>query len=295
MSAAPPPDEFFVDARLVCRAFDRAAATFDASAAVHSEIRTRLLERLDVVRLQPQTILDLGAGTGHGSRALRERYSRALVVALDLSRQMLMQARRQQRWLRPFARVVGNAHRLPIHDATVDMVFSNLMLQWSSDPDALFAEARRVMRPEGLITFATLGPDSLKEIRGAWSHVDRHTHVHRFIDMHDLGDALIRAGFAEPVMDAERLTITYADSRSLFSELRSTGSANLTLGRRRGLLGRSSAEIFRTAHAQTREDGRWPLTLEVVYGHAWTAEPRRRQPKGESVVPFGRIGRRSNS
>jgi len=295
MSAAPPPDEFLVDARLVRRAFDRSAATFDASAAVHSEIRTRLLERLDVVRLQPQTILDLGAGTGHGSRALQERYSRALVVALDLSRQMLVQARRQQRWLRPFARVVGDAHRLPFHDAAVDMVFSNLMLQWSSDPDALFAEARRVMRPEGLITFATLGPDSLKEIRGAWSQVDHHTHVHRFIDMHDLGDALIRAGFAEPVMDAERLTITYADSQSLFSELRSTGSVNLSLGRRRGLLGRSSAETFRTAHAQTREDGRWPLTLEVVYGHAWTAQPRRRQPKGESVVPFGQIGRRSNS
>jgi malonyl-CoA O-methyltransferase len=292
MSAPPPKDEFFLKPELVRRAFDRSAARFDGGAVVHSEIRKRLLERLDVVRIQPQAILDLGAGTGHGSRALQDRYPKALVVALDLSQGMLVQARRQQRWLRPFQRTVGDAHRLPVRDASIDMVFSNLMLQWSSDPDAVFAEARRVMRPEGLITFATLGPDSLKEIRTAWSQVDGHTHVHRFIDMHDLGDALVRSGFAEPVMDTERLTITYASPNSLFSELRSTGSGNLALGRRRGLVSRSSAEKFGGAHEQTRRDGHWPVTLEVVYGHAWTAQPRKRPPQGETVVPFDRIGRR---
>jgi malonyl-CoA O-methyltransferase len=290
--SAPPPDEYFLDPRLVRRAFDRSAATFDAGAGVHAEIRSRLLERLDVVRLTPEAILDLGAGTGHGSRALQDRYPRARVVALDLSRQMLVHARRQQRWLRPFQRVVADAHRLPIRAASVDMVFSNLMLQWSHDPDAVFAEIRRVMRPQGLVTFATLGPDSLKELRNAWSGVDTNTHVHRFIDMHDLGDALVRSGFAEPVMDTERLTITYADPSALVRELRQTASTNVTLGRRRGLLGRGVAQLFQQSQAGTQREGVWPVTLEVVYGHAWTVEGRQRRVGGESLVPINAISRR---
>ena len=293
--SAPPPDEYFLDPRLVRRAFDRSAATFDAAAGVHAEIRSRLLERLDVVRLAPEAILDLGAGTGHGSRALQRRYPRARVVALDLSPQMLAHARRQQRWLRPFQRVVADAHRLPLRATSVDMVFSNLMLQWSHDPDSVFAEIRRVMRPEGLVTFATLGPDSLKELRAAWSGADTHTHVHRFIDMHDLGDALVRSGFAEPVMDTERLTITYADPGTLIRELRHTASTNLALGRKRGLLGRQGAQRFHEGHAKTQRDGAWPVTLEVVYGHAWTVEGGRRRTSGESVVPLSALRHRRNS
>ena len=292
--SAPPPDEYFLDPRLVRRAFDRSAATFDAAAGVHAEIRSRLLERLDVVRLAPEAILDLGAGTGHGSRALQRRYPRARVLALDLSPQMLAHARRQQRWLRPFQRVVADAHRLPLRATSVDMVFSNLMLQWSHDPDTVFAEIRRVMRPEGLVTFATLGPDSLKELRAAWSGADTHTHVHRFIDMHDLGDALVRSGFAEPVMDTERLTITYADPGTLIRELRHTASTNLALGRKRGLLGRQGAQRFHEGHAKTQRDGAWPVTLEVVYGHAWTVEGGRRRTSGESVVPLSALRNRRN-
>ncbi|MFL6550841.1 MAG: malonyl-ACP O-methyltransferase BioC [Povalibacter sp.] len=290
--SAPPSDEFTLLPKRVRRGFDKAAATFDGAAAVHGEIRARLLERLDVVRLKPENILDLGAGTGQGSRSLQERYSRALIVAFDLSLQMLIRARRQQRWLRPFQRVAGDAHRLPLRDSTIDMVFSNLMLQWSHDPDAIFKELRRVMRPQGLLTFATLGPDTLKEIRTAWRQVDNYTHVHRFIDMHDWGDALMRAGFAEPVMDTERLTITYADSKSLFAELRSTGSTNVSLGRRQGLMSRRVAGLFEESHSTHRRDGLWPVTLEVVYGHAWTAESTKPRPQGEAVVPFSSIARR---
>jgi malonyl-CoA O-methyltransferase len=293
MSPPLATDEFFVDVRRVRRAFDQAASTFDAFAAVHTEIRSRLLERLDVIRLQPQAVLDLGAGTGHAARALQDRYPRALIIAFDLSERMLLQARKQQRWLRPFQRLVGDAHRLPLRDASVDMAFSNLMLQWSSDPDAVFREARRVLRPNGLLTFASLGPDTLKELRSAWAQVDTHTHVHRFIDMHDLGDALVRSGFAEPVMDTERLTVTYNDAKTLFRELRSTASTNLAHGRRGGLLGRHAARAFEQRHEAMRREGLWPITLEVVYGHAWAVEGRRPKQSGETVVPVSRIGRRT--
>ena len=293
MSGPIPIDEYFLDVRRVRRAFDRAAASFDAGAAIHSEIRGRLLERLDVVRLQPQTVLDLGAATGHGARLLQDRYPGALVVAFDLSQQMLVQARRQQRWLRKFQRVAGDAHRLPFAAGSIDMVLSNLMLQWSSDPDAIFQEARRVIRTGGLVTFASLGPDSLKELRAIWAQVDRHTHIHRFIDMHDIGDALVRAGFAELVMDTERLTITYGEPQSLWRELRSTGSTNLTHARRPGLLGRGQAQRFQQLLDDTRIEGRWPVTLEVVYGHAWAAEGRRRKTGGEAVVPLTQLSRRN--
>jgi malonyl-CoA O-methyltransferase len=281
------PDEFFLDPRVVRRAFDRASRSYDSAAGVQSEVGARLLERLDVVRLQPEVVLDLGAGTGHASRALKQRYRRAEVIALDLSTSMLRESARQQSWLRRFARVAGDAARLPVHDASVDLVFSNLMLEWCPDPDAVFREIRRVLRPQGLLMFTTLGPDTLKELRDAWRPVDQYTHVHRFIDMHDIGDALMRAGLADPVMDTERLTITYPSVRALVSELKSTGARNLAHGRSRGLTGRRrSGEFLRRSEALIR-NGRLSVSVEVVYGQAWAGvlSPRKRAG-GEVRVPL---------
>lgn len=297
MPAPPQPDEFFLDPRAVRRSFDAASATFDAAAAVHSEIRARLLERLDVVRLDPAVVVDLGAGTGHASRALQDRYRSAHVVAVDLSPRMLIAARRQQKLFRRFSRVAADAQRLALRDGSVDLVFSNLMLQWCSDPDAVFAETRRVLRTNGLLTFAALGPDTLRELRSAWSHVDSYTHVHRFTDMHDLGDGVLRAGFADPVMDTERLTITYPDVDALMRELADSGSANVALGRRRGLGGRAGAVKFREAYEAFRLQGKLPVSLEVVYGHAWAVERGRkaRAAGGETKVPVSSVRRRGNS
>ncbi len=139
---------------------------------------------------------------------------------------MLVEADRQQSWLRKFHRIAADAHRLPIKDGSAQLVFSNLMLEWSHDPDAVFQEIRRVLQPGGLLTFATLGPDTLRELRDGWRKIDAHPHVHRFIDMHDLGDALMRAGLAEPVMDTERLTVTYPHLDALLQELTAMGSSN---------------------------------------------------------------------
>lgn len=284
-----PIDEFFLDPKIVRRSFDAASATFDAAAAVHGEIRARLIERLDVVKLAPAVIVDLGAGTGHGSRALRDRYARARVVAVDLSTRMLQRAAKQERLFRRFDRVASDAHRLALKNGAADMVFSNLMLQWCADPDGVFAETRRVLKPGGLLTFTCLGPDSLRELRSIWSGLDGHTHVHRFLDMHDVGDALMRAGFSEPVMDTQRLTVTYKSLDALLRELRESGSASAAQGRRRGLVGRKTWWRLCEEYEQWRRDGVLPVTLEVVYGHAWAMERKPRGQHGEIRVPVAEV------
>ncbi len=288
-----PIDEYHLDMRAVRRGFDRASKTYARAAVVQGEIRARLLERLDLVKLQPNRTLDLGAASGQSSRALKDRYPKSEVLALDLSHSMLREAAREQRWLRRFERAVSDAQRLPIRDGTIDLLFSNLMLAWCNDPDAVFREAARVLRTEGLFTFTTLGPDTLKELRRAFLAADSQTHVHRFIDMHDLGDALMRAGFSEPVMDTERLTITYDSARALMRELRGSGATNVTAGRRRGLFGRAAfGAVQRELEAQRRE-GVISLSVEVVYGHAWRGpDVPAHRAAGEFAIPISAVRRR---
>jgi malonyl-CoA O-methyltransferase len=292
MNVPPPRDEYFLDPSVVRRGFDRASSSFDQFSAVHSELRTRALERLDVVRLNPDVIVDLGAGTGHATRALQDRYRSAYVVALDISARMLEQARKQQRFFKRFGRMAADAHQLSLKAASVDLLFSNLMLQWCADPDRVFGELARVLKPHGLLTFTTLGPDSLRELRTAWD--DRHVHVHRFLDMHDLGDALMRAGFAEPVMDTERLTVTYRDLDALFRELKGSGSINAAAGRQRTLRSRERDARARAQYRTLEAGGLIPVTLEVVYGHAWAGVKAQRRGSSADVykVPIGEIGRR---
>jgi malonyl-CoA O-methyltransferase len=283
-------DEFFLDPRTVRRSFDRASRTYDAAAAVQGEIRTRLLERLDIVRLQPAAVLDLGAGTGHATRELKRRYPSAQVIALDSSLAMLRATARQQRFLRRFAPVCGDAHRLPVRSQSFDLVVSNLLIEWCHDPDAVFGEVARVLRPKGLFTFTTVGADTLKEVRELWRGVDPFTHVHRFIDMHDFGDALLRAGFAEPVMDTERLTVTYRDLSTLLDEIRGSGARNIAQGRPRGLTGRARGEVVRSRSAELVRNGALRISVEVIHGHAWSVGERKSRRVGDEVlVPFERL------
>jgi malonyl-CoA O-methyltransferase len=266
-----PPEgvaAYALDSARVRRSFDRAATTYDAAAVLHAEVRGNLLARLDLMALAPRVAVDAGAGTGHASRALKRRYPKSLVIAVDTSQRMLQAAGRQQSWLRRFARVCADAEHLPLADGSVDLILSNLMLQWC-DPDPTFAEFRRVLAPQGLLIFTTLGPDTLRELRSAWAKVDSRTHVNQFIDMHDLGDALVRAGFASPVMDVERYTLTYLDVRRVAADLKATGAHNSTIGRAKGLTGRRQFAGLQNAYEAFRQDGRLPATYEVVFGHAW--------------------------
>ena len=285
-------DPFALDPQRVRAAFDAAAADYDAVAVVQAEVRQRLLERLELFRIAPRRILDAGCGTGHGARALLGRYRRAALVALDQAPGMLLATRQRRPWLRRLDPVCADAAALPLADASVDLVFSNLMLQWCNEPDRVFAEFRRVLRPGGLLLFTTFGPDTLKELRAAWRAADGATHVSRFIDMHDLGDALLRAGLAEPVMDVEHLVLTYADVRGLMRDLKTMGAGNATAGRSRGLTGRRRLAAVEAHYETLRRDGRLPATWEVVYGHAWAGLPREGKRPGEAAVPLANIGRR---
>jgi malonyl-CoA O-methyltransferase len=292
-SGTDPEDRFALDARLVRRSFDAAGSTYDAAAVLQDTVRSRLHERLDVAKVEPRVVLDLGTGTGHGARSLKARYPSARVIAIDIAPGMLAAARRRRGWRRRFDLVLGDAGRLPLKDATVDVVVSNLMLQWCDPPDTVFEEVLRVLRPDGLFTFTTFGPDTLGELRAAWTTVDRYTHVNRFIDMHDLGDALLRTQFTEPVMDVERYTLTYPDTPALMRDLKAIGAHNVTRGRPPGLTGKGRFAAMRAAYEAYRCDGRLPATYEVVYGQAWVPRQRRQQSASREVaVPVTAIGTR---
>jgi malonyl-CoA O-methyltransferase len=274
------PSSHRPDARWVRRSFDRAAATYEAAAVLQAQVRDALLERLDLTRLEPRVVLDLGAATGQGARALEQRYPGARVVAVDSSARMLRLARRRRRWFRPsFALVRADAQRLPFADASVDVAFSNLLLPWC-DPDALFAELRRVLAPRGLLTLTGLGPDTLKELRAAWAAADMHIRVGEFIDMHDLGDGLVRAGFAAPVLDVERYTLQYADVQGLTADLKAMGARNAAAGRLKGLTSPRKLAAMQSAYEAYREGGRLPATCEVVFAQAWA--PVETRPKGSA-------------
>jgi malonyl-CoA O-methyltransferase len=290
----PRARDFRLDGRQVRRSFGRAARGYDAAAVLQARVRRELLERLDLVRLAPGAVLDVGAGTGHAALELRRRYPSSLVVAIDLAEGMLREAARRQTLLRRFRRVCADANALPVRDGAAGLIFSNLMLQWCNDPDAVFTECRRVLEPGGLLTFTTFGPDTLIELRRAWAEADGRAHVNRFIDMHDLGDALVRAGFAEPVMDIERYTLTYADARDLMRDLKAIGAHNVNAGRPRGLTGRRALARMVEAYEEFRRDGRLPATYEVTYGQAWapTTQAPRRRADGEVAVPVTSIRHR---
>lgn len=268
-SGAGSSDAFQLDKAGVRAAFDRASSTYESAAVLQSRVAAELLSRLEPFDLHPGVVLDLGAGTGRLAAQLKHRYRRARVIALDLAPGMLREAGRHQRFLRRFERVCADATRLPLTSSSVDIVFSNLMLQWCDPLDDALAEVRRVLRPQGFFLFSTFGPDTLKELRAAWADADRYNHVNRFLDMHDVGEALARAGLVEPVLDVDRLQVTYADAIHLMRDLKSIGARNTTAGRPRSLSGRARLQRVLAAYEPFRREGRLPATYEIVYGAAW--------------------------
>jgi malonyl-CoA O-methyltransferase len=294
MTAPSSTDSFQLDKAGVRAAFDRASQAYEAAAVLQSRVADELLGRLEPFEFQPRVILDLGAGTGRAAAQLKRRYRRALVIALDIAPGMLRQAVHHQHLFRRFERVCGDAARLPLESASVDIIFSNLMLQWCDPLDEAFAEVRRVLKPQGFFAFTTFGPDTLKELRSAWAEVDSHNHVNRFLDMHDVGDALVRAGLQEPVLDIDRTLVTYSDGMALMRDLKSIGARNATAGRPRSLLGRSRLQRVLSAYESFRRDGRLPATYEVVYGAAWgsAGRPAAAAHGGEARISPSDIRRR---
>jgi len=282
-----------IDKRQARRSFSRAAGSYDAAAVLQRELGSRLQERLDGVRIAPQLVLDLGVGTGADLPGLMARFPKARLLGLDLALPMLERARRRGRWLRRPLCICADMEALPLQDRCVDLIYSNLALQWAGDLARVLAECGRVLRPGGLLHFATLGPDTLMELREAWARVDGLAHVSQFPDLHDVGDLLLQLGFADPVMSMEKLTLTYQDLDGLIADLRAIGAQNATPGRPRGLAGRSRMAQLRRAYEAFRRDGRLPATYEVIYGHAWIGEAApARQPATEFRISANSIKRR---
>ncbi len=272
-------NEFHLDRRQVRRNFGRAASTYEQHDVLQREVQTQLLERLDFYKeQQPARVLDVGAGTGRGSALLKQRYPKAEVIALDLALPMLRAAKSHSSWRRPFDRVCAEASALPLADHSIDVLHSNLCFQWIDDLPTLFGECVRVLKPGGLMVFSSFGPDTLKELRAAWAEADQQPHVSRFLDMHDVGDAMLAAGLRDPVLDVFRYTLTYSEPRKLLEELQGLGATNADQTRERGLTGKSHYRRMLAAYETMRVDGRIPATWEVVSAHAWGApvgQPRR--------------------
>lgn len=287
--------DFQLDPRLVRRRAGRAAAGYATVDALAREVSRRMGERLEYIRVEPRRILDLGCGPGADLPTLGERYPGIPRIAIDTAPAMLARARGEQGLLKRLLRlgkpadpdfVCADAAALPLVRSSVSLAWSNLMLNWLHDPLPALKELHRVLEVGGLLMFSTLGPDTLKELRSALPP-SRHEHLHRFIDMHDLGDALVGAGFSDPVMDMEMITVTYTRLDDLFRDLRDSGCNNAAAARPRGLTGRSHWQQLRAAYEALRRDGRLPASVEVVYGHAWKAAPKVTED-GRSVIQFQR-------
>lgn len=281
-------DQYFIDKKRVRASFDRAANTYDAAAVLQKLVRDEMFSRLDLIKVKPDNILDAGCGTGHGSFTLQKRFKTAQVYSLDLAFGMLQKTQAQQSFIhklfRPKRLICADIENLPIADNSMDIVWSNLALQWCNDLDKSFTEISRLLKPNSLFMFSTFGPDTLKELRAA-SH-NNATHVSRFIDMHDIGDALTRNGFNAPVLDVERYTLTYDEVRSVMQDLKSIGAHNATQGRGRGLTGKSFLKNLSAQYEQFRINGKLPATFEVIYGHAWTPEVKNDLGDGVSPISF---------
>lgn len=299
MNSPDPRDIFALDRRAIATAFDRASAHYDDAAALQERVRNELLGRLDELKIAPQSILDLGAGTGHSSRALKRAFPKSLTVAVDIAPGMLERARLQSRWLRRFERVRADAYTLPFRDCSFDLIFSNLMLQWCDDLDAVFGELARVLKPRGLLLFSTFGPGTLAELRAAWAASDgAANHVNHFFDPPALGSALMHAGLDEPVLDVDRIVLRYADATTLMRELKAIGAHNVTRGRARGLTGRRRFAAMVAAYESQRRDGKLPATYEVIHATSWGGERREPENAGfprEAFISPDSIGRRGPS
>ena len=269
----------------ICNAFNAHAAEYERAATVQTEIGDRLFERLHYLNIKPRFVLDLGCGPGLFSARLKKHYPDAQIIGLDLAYNMLMCARQKQGWRRKWGLVNADMTALPFASGVFDLVFANQVVHWSNPLSAVMSELNRVMRPEGCLMFSTLGPDTFQELRQAFSTADAYSHVNVFPDMHDVGDCLLAEYFLDPVVDMEILTAHFNGLPALLRTLKAQGVRNINPLRNQGLTGKQAWLRFEHAMAaQSISVGKFPLTYEVVYGHAWKGAQRRTSRGVETLI-----------
>ena len=282
MDSSPP---YSLERRRIRANFERAVDSYDAVAVLQREVADRMLEQFEYVPLKPERILDVGAGTGYCTRRLESRFGKSSIIALDLAEGMLRKAQRQKRLFSKQRYLCADTAQLPLADQSVDLILSNFTLQWCSDLQSVLNEFRRVLRPGGLLTFSTLGRDTLKELRQSWRAVDDQVHVNHFLDLQEIGDRMVQSGFAETVTSVDRFQLSYPDVMSLMRDLKGLGATNVNQGRRRGLMGRSVLRQLEQAyHPFLDSSGQFPAAWEVVYGHGWAADEGFSTPRPFSLA-----------
>jgi len=276
--------DFYVNKTLLKRAFEKAALAYDEAAILQREVATRLVERLDYMRIDPNVVLDAGVGTGYCALDLVKRYPKAKIIALDIAQAMLEQTRSKiegknnvsyiadVNYSANVNYVVSDVEKIALADNSVDLIVSSLTVQWCNDYIKAFEEFKRVLKPGGCLLFSSFGPDALKELRHCWYKVDNDHHVNSFIDMHHIGDTLLQAGFVDPVMDNENITVTYKDVYQIMRDLKTIGAHNVLNGRRHSLTGKKRLQAMVAEYENLRSEGVLPMTYEIVYGHGWVAD-----------------------
>ena len=274
----------------VRRRFEAAAETFDDFDFVHAVTRDGLFARLEPMTVAAKVVVDLGCATGAASKRLAKRFRGAEIISVDHSPSMLGKAAARKPWFTRCTFVEADASAMPLDDHSVDVVFSNQLLPWIDDVPALFSEINRILRRDGLFVFASLGPDSFSELRQAWQTVDQREHVHHFSDMHNIGDAAVRAGLGDPVLDVDRLRIRYEEPAALFRDLSGSGARNCLLERSRSLTGKGHFAALSQALQSTDSGSGIELDLELVYGHCWGSG--KQAGTGEVRISLNEIGKR---
>jgi malonyl-CoA O-methyltransferase len=284
--------------------FDASAIHYAEAAVVQREAGNRLLERFDVMRIAPNVVLDVGCGAAIHTPALVARFPEAQVIALDQSAAMLASAKPPKQGFMQSIRerftptprawpLQADMTRLPIKSGAIDVLWSNFSLQWANDIPALFVEWNRALKNDGVLMFAAPGPDTLIELRRALASVEsaEQKRAHNFVDLHDLGDMLIHAGFADPVMDMEVITLEYATPKALWRDLRNQGAMSAIKARPRGLMSPRKRDAINAAlESQRATNGMIRISVEVVYGHAWKV-PAKKTAEGHGIVRLESIGR----
>lgn len=282
--------------------FNRFAHCYDQYAALSQEVVSRFLDRLELIKIQPRCIVELGCGTGELTVRLAQKFPEAKITAVDFSEAMLAQVERKliENKISNVELMVADAESLPsselnnFAEGSVDLVMTSLMLPWCNDLASVFLPVRYLLKEDGLFLFSSLGPDSLKNVRAAWAAVDSDAHVQNFLDLHDVGDKMLAVGLADPVMDVERLSLSYASVDGLLRELQGMGFGNCLQDRFRGLTGKAKFDAFKKELTQLAAcDNRFDLSYEIIYGHAWKSGVKgQSQPADEFFISVDQIGRR---
>ena len=274
----------------ISKAFNQQAAHYEKAAKVQHEIGIRLFERLQYLKIKPQYILDLGCGPGNFSRELVLMYPKARIIGLDLATGMLCEARKKQSWRCKWSLVAADMNHLPFPTGLFDLVFANQAIHWGTPLEKVLRELNRVMNINSCFMFTTLGPDTFKELKQSWTGADAHAHVNTFPDMHDVGDILLGEYFLDPVMDMECLSAHYSSVANVVRALKDQGVRNINPARNQGLTGKNSWRLFEEQYNQLKtEDGKYPLTYEVVYGHAWKGEQQKTSNGIETFISVSSI------